>query len=474
MSVKSKAISGAKWNTILTIVRSISAIIKTSILTRLLEKSDFGIMAIIMIVLGLISIIKELGLTTAIIYKQNITRKEYASLYWYNILFNILLYLIIFITAQPISELYEDSRLDGYLKLMGLSILFVAMGNQYQVIETKKLNFKYTTIVNMVSILLSLLIAIILAFNDFGVLSLIYSALFQSVFMNFIFLFNGIRKFGVTFYSNFNLVKPFLKIGFYQTGSDIINYLSKDIDTILIGKFFGVETLGGYNLAKQLARRPMGFFDAVVLKVLTPIFPKYQKDNNKLIYFFDKLIHNTSIINVLMYGTLAIFSKEVVMLFYGEKYIDIAFIFQIYCMIVCIRSILSFVSLLIIAKGKTEIGLIINIIVGILTPVFIYIGQFYNITGLVISLLLFNMTMIFVQYYLVLYKLIKFPLMTHVINIFVPLIILIIPVIIISTGMDFTNRILIYILFMATLITYLYKTKDEFLDILIKKIRFKR
>ncbi len=472
MSLKNKAISGAKWTTILTIIRSLNAILKTSILARLLDKSDFGIMAIIFIVLGAIDVIRELGLTTAILYRQNITRKEYASLYWFNMLFNILLYAAIFLSSPFISYFYEDPRLNEYLKLMGITILFTAIGNQYQLIETKNLNFKYTSIVNIVANILSLLFAIILAYNGYGVLSLIYSALLQYAFSNFIFLFNGIKKYGVSFYANFELAKPFLKIGIYQTGSDIVNFFSKDIDVILIGKLFSVEILGGYNLAKQLARRPMGVFDAVLLKVLAPIFPRYQSDNNKLIYFFDKLIRNTSIINVLMYGTLAIFSQEVIVLFYGEKYIDFALIFQIYCLIVCVRSTMGFVAMLIIAKGKTNIGFIINIIVGILTPLFVYSGKFYNLEGIVISLLLFNIFMILIQYYLVMYKLIKFPLKKHMINIFVPLCIIIISVIVINLfeDLDLKNRIIIYVLFVIMIFAYLYKTKDEIMDMIMDKI----
>ena len=72
-----------------------TTIIKASVLSRILESSDFGLMAIVTFVLGFINLFIDLGLTTAILHLDNITTKQYSSLFWLNVGFSIILFTLL-------------------------------------------------------------------------------------------------------------------------------------------------------------------------------------------------------------------------------------------------------------------------------------------------------------------------------------------------------------------------------------------
>tara|TARA_R110002096_G_scaffold88213_2_gene202175 strand:- start:2163 stop:2417 length:255 start_codon:yes stop_codon:yes gene_type:complete len=75
MSIKGKVILGLKWTTFSTLILALVTILKISILARFLEKSDFGLMALITFVLGFINLFSDMGLSTAILHKQKIKKK---------------------------------------------------------------------------------------------------------------------------------------------------------------------------------------------------------------------------------------------------------------------------------------------------------------------------------------------------------------------------------------------------------------
>ena len=131
---KHALISGTKWTTLGTLISNAVGILKLSILTRLLEKSDFGLMAILHMVIEIIVTFSNLGFATAIMHKQDLTHKEFCSLYWIQFIVFGFCYLVIVSVAYPISLFYEEPQLLYMLPLAGLGIIFNSVGNFYSTV----------------------------------------------------------------------------------------------------------------------------------------------------------------------------------------------------------------------------------------------------------------------------------------------------------------------------------------------------
>ena len=370
---------GYKWSSINTLALTVVAILKISILTRFLEKEDFGLIALVTFFLGFMNLFNDMGLTSAILHKLRITRKEYASLYWLNMVFSLFLYFLLFFVSSYIADFYEESILEALIPIMGISIIFSGIGRQFRTIFQKELEFKTIAIVEVLAAIISLFTAIYLAIKGYGVYSLVYSALLQHLISNTSFFVFGLRKRGLLLHFNFNETRPFLKIGSYQVGSQIISYFNKDLDIIIIGKVFSPEILGGYSLAKQLVSRPAQVLNQIISNVASPILAKKQFDLVALKENFLKLFNGFFYFTGIIYFGLLVFAPNVVYIFYGDGYENIVVLVRVLSIYMFIRSVGSPIGSLIIAKGKTNLEFKWNLVTLLVLPVFVIIGSLYSI-----------------------------------------------------------------------------------------------
>jgi len=395
MSIKKQAISGVKWTSSSSFFSMGAQLIKISVLTRFLEKSDFGLVAIVGIILGFTNLFVDMGISSAILHKQNISKNEYNSLYWFNIFFSLLLYVLIFFSAPYIADFYKQDLLKILIPLMGLTIILSALGRQFKVIEQKNLNFKLISIVNIISLMISISVAIILAIKGYKVFSLVYSALATQIFTNFFFLSRAILQRRIQFHFYLPETKPFLKIGIYQVGGQIINYFNRDLDVLIIGKFFGAEILGGYDLAKKLTVRPIQMINPILSKVGAPVLAKFNTDKEKLKLNYLKLVKTISSLNFLIYLLVFIFAPYIVSILYGNKYLDITILVRILSIYMFLRSIANPIGSLVIATGRTDLEFYWNLFSFIITPIVLIIASTYSIKVVALSLVLL---MILYQY----------------------------------------------------------------------------
>ena len=388
MDINKQVIAGVKWTTIGTLSVTISNVLKISILARFLSKDDFGVFALVAFFLGFFNLFSDMGLTTAILHKQNIKKNEYASLYWFNIVFCIFLYLLLFLITPIISGFYNEPTLDFLIKLLGLSIIINAIGLQFRTIETKNLSFKYISIIDIISAVSSLLFAIWLAINGYGVLSLVYSVILQYVISNVLLLLLGLKYHGLTFYFRFKNLKPFLRIGLFQVGGQLANFFNRNLDILIIGKFFSQEVLGGYSLAKQLVFRPAQVINPILTKVAAPALAKFQNNLELLKENYLKLINVVSSINVVTYFILIVFAPIIVEIFYGGGYNSIVLLVRILCVYMVFRAILNPIGSLVVATGRTDIEFIWNIVLLTLMPIVVCAGSMLGIVEVTIALTL--------------------------------------------------------------------------------------
>ena len=388
MSINKQVKTGVKWTTISTIVLAVVAILKVSILTRFLDKSDFGLMALVTFVMGFMNLFNDMGVTSAILHKQGITKNQYASLYWINWMVSIVMYVILLLITPLVTSFYKQPLLNTLIPLIGLNLLISGLGRQYKTIEQKHLLFNIISLIDIIGALLSLGLSVVLAVFDYGVFALVYSVIFQALFSNACYFIIGIRKYGLLFHFKFKETKEFLKIGMYQVGGQVINYFNRDLDILIIGKFFSTDILGGYSLAKQLVFRPVQVINPVVVKVAAPALALMQKNIQELKSGYLRLVNIVASINIPVYLGLIVLAPWVVKIMYGGGFDEVIILVRILSVYMMFRSIGNPVGSLVVATGRTDLEFLWNLITLFIVPVFIYFGSQYGILGVTISLVL--------------------------------------------------------------------------------------
>ena len=354
--ITNKAVNGVKWTTVATVVVTLVQVLRLSVLTRLLEKSDFGLIAIASMVIGFTDIFSELGLTVAIIHKQDITDKQYSSIYWTNILFSIIVFCITCGLSPFIANFYNEAILSTIIPLLGIQILMNGFGKMFQTIKSKNLEYGFISKVRIVASGIGFVITFIFALFDFGIYSLVIGQLSQVAIMQGTYAFEGRRGQKILWHLNFSEISDFIRIGIYRLGSQVLDFFSSKIDVFLIGKFFGMDDLGIYNLAKELIQKPYSIVNQLTNSVATSAFAKVQKDLAVVTSAFIKVITIVGTIAIPIYVAIFISSDIIVEILYGSSYSEVALLLRILSFVGIECAISSQGAILQVSLGRTDLG----------------------------------------------------------------------------------------------------------------------
>lgn len=394
MSFHKIAVSGVRWTTLGTFGGALFQILQISILTRFLPKEAFGLVAMALFVVNLSHIFVDMGMSSAILHHQNATRNEYSSIYWLNIVVSFFLYILLCILTPLIAAFYNEGELNKLVPILGVNLLLIAAGRQHRTILQKQFKFRTIALTELFSYFLGLLSAVILAINSYGVYSLVYSTLLSSLISNSLFLTLNLRQNPVSFHFRRTETLPFIKIGGFTMGSTFLDFFSREIDILIIGKMLGAENLGLYTLAKQIIIKLYSFINPIVLNVLSPILSTIQKDGERVKDYYLKVVYILATINFPIYLFIIVLSIELLTVIYGTEYSSGFWVLGYLSISYATYTISNPVGSLQIATGRTDLGLVWTIVRVLTTPVFIYIAAHFSINLVAATLALLSITLI--------------------------------------------------------------------------------
>lgn len=421
MALKEQVANSFKWNTANVIVVSLVQILRMSVLSRILEVSDFGLMAIALMVISFIEIFSDLGFTVPLISKQNISNNEYSSVFWFNLLLSVIIYIILFACASIIAAVYDEPSLTDIIRIIGISIIINAFGKLFQTIKTKELCFKYISIVSIVTALLGFAITLWLALIGLGVFSLVYGTLVQISARQAVYLISGLKDSKISLHFSWNEISTFVKLGSYQVGAQILDFLASKIDIILLGKFVGMDDLGIYNLAKELILKITTFCTSLSRTVMTPAIAKIQNDNEQVKSVFTDYSKLFAICTVPIFACVCIFSDEISMIMYGDKWVLVSKVLMYLSIYGIFNSLTIPGSTLQLAYGRTDLSLYWTIIICAVGSLITIIAAQYGFICIVYSQVLIGIFLFCLSKPVILDRIIRFSIGDYLSFSFIPI-----------------------------------------------------
>lgn len=379
--------SGIKWTSISSIFIAFIQLAQLAILAHYLEPSDFGLIAIVSVIIGFSALFMDLGISSSIIHSQDITHEQLSSLYWLNIASGIFLFVIIYCLAPVLAVFYNENELIPIIQLLAVTFIISGVGNQYSVLLQKELQFNVMAKISIISMLLGFIVSVGLAIRGHGVYALVYSSLVNSTAGSVFNILIGIKSYRPSLIYRHQEIMPMITFGMFQMGEKSLNFINSQFDVILIGKLLGTEALGIYTVSKNLSTRPAQVINPIITKVTFPIMAKVQDDVVKLRAIYLKTINYLSSVNFPVYILLAILAKPIILILFGEKWQDSIIILQILSVYGAIRSTGNPVGSLLLAKGRADMGFYWNLGLFTFIPLTIYIGSQWKLGGVAYSLL---------------------------------------------------------------------------------------
>lgn len=281
----------------------------------------------VLVITGFAHLLLDFGFGEALIQDQNISDEDYSSVFWLNLSIASLLTLIVFLSAPLIAQFYKNPELISITR--GLSFVFLLNGAAIvqRIKLEKSFRFKTIGLVEVVSSLLSVSLALVMAFNNYGVWSLVVLHLTKPLFYNVAIWV--LSKWSPLFSFQLNSIKKLSKFSFALFINGLLGTLSLNLDKILIGRSLGETSLGVYSKSFSTVRMPVNQVMSALGRVIFPAFSSIQSDHNKIFEVYKQvvLLISTLIFPVML--TFFIFSDELVLGLFGEKWAAMGPIFKI-------------------------------------------------------------------------------------------------------------------------------------------------
>ncbi|MDW7773851.1 MAG: MOP flippase family protein [Desulfobulbaceae bacterium] len=379
LSLKSSALSGIKWTTLSTVAQTGIQLAQLAILARLLEPSDFGLMAIMMIVIGFSQAFMDMGISNAIIHRQNITHDQLSSLYWLNLSSGLVLFAVVAAISPLVGLFYREPRITEPMLLLSFVFVIVALGNQYRILCQKELQFNKMAKIDITASVSSFIVAVVLAVYGYGVYALVVARLTESSMSSILFLAVGLKEHHrpKLIYRHADL-KGFYQFGLYQMAERSINYISANFDKLIIGKMLGIQAVGFYNMAWQLIIFPLAKINPILNRVTFPVYAKVQNDSVALNRYYSFSVKTLSLVTVPLLAFLSFFAADVVLFVFGEGWETSATLVTVLAFVGILKALGNPGGAIILAKGRADVGfwwnmiwavLVVGVIYGVLTLV---------------------------------------------------------------------------------------------------------
>lgn len=294
-------LNNAKWVSISQFGRIIIQLLSLTILTRLIPPADYGLMALGTVVMNFVLIIRDLGTASAIIQRKELDEDILNSVFWLNIAMGMMLFIVINILTPYISALFDNPKLEEVLFLLCFCFPIASAGSAHQALMERNSNFKLLAAIELFSALTGFFTAITIAIKGGGVFSLIYQVLITTLISSSLIIITSSWRPALRF--KFQGIRKILGFSGRLTVFNIVNYFSRNADSMIISRKFDASVLGSYSIAYRIMLFPLQSLSFIASRSLYPILSRNQDDISLIRKIYLKTIFTISTITIpLMVG----------------------------------------------------------------------------------------------------------------------------------------------------------------------------
>lgn len=353
-SLKKKGIAAAKWSTLATVVSIVVQLLQLISVSHLLTPTDYGLMGMVMVIVAAAVNLTDMGISNAIIHRQDVTRDHLSSLYILNLATSFVISLAIFLSAPLVAAFYHEPGLVNPVRWMSLLCLIPAFGQQFEVLSRKELKFDVISKIQIAAYTAGFLIALAGAWFGYGVYALVGSYLGNAFVRSAGLAIMGWRRWTPHLHFKRSDLQGYLSFGIYQMSSNLLQSFISNLDYLILGRMYGAQTLGYYTFAYQLCIMPIQKLTPLINSVTLPVFAKLQDDLTQLRKGYFKIVEGVSYLNAPIYLGMLVTAPLLVTFAFSEKWLPSVPLIQILCVMFLLRSLVVTVLPLLQSKGRMD------------------------------------------------------------------------------------------------------------------------
>ena len=350
-SIKQELVRGVFWSAIEKYSGLVVSIIVTMVLARLLSPQEYGVVAIATVIITFLQMFCTMGIGPAVIQKE-LSGKELDSIFTFSLAVGGFMAMLLFFCSCLIADFYGNPQLRPVCQILCVQLLFAAVNMVPNALMAKDKRFKDIARRTLTLQVSSGVISVIAAWRGVGVYALLISPVVSAIG---IFFWNRMY-YKVKIDPTFNMapIKRIFSYSSYQFLFEFVNYFSRNLDKLIIGRAISVDALGIYEKAYRLMQLPMQNVTAVINPVLQPVLRDLENDRADLARKYAKIVRFIATISFPAGVILAGMSKEIIRIFFGSQWDAAIPVFRILALSLPLQMILSTTGAIYLVCNNTK------------------------------------------------------------------------------------------------------------------------
>lgn len=357
------------------------------ILARLLSPEDYGIIAMPLVFLAIAQCFIDSGFSGALIRKPDLTEDDLSTAFYFNIGVGVVCYFLLFLTSPLIADFYHTPILANLLKVTALATLFNPLCAVQQAILTRKIDFRTQAIVSLSGAIISGIIGLGMAYNGFGVWSLVCQQVGGYVIRT-ILLWMMVKWKPKKIWSKESF-KYLWGFGSKMLGSGLLDTTYNNIYPIVIGKFFSAIDLGNYTRAQQFSTLPSSNITGVLQRVTFPVLSSIQNEDDRLAKNYRKILKLSAFVIFPLMLLLSAIADPLIRVLLTSKWEGCIILLQLICFNMMWYPIHSINLNLLTVKGRSDLFFRLEVIKKIIGIVILCVtiphGIIWMVSGGIVS-----------------------------------------------------------------------------------------
>lgn len=352
---------------------------RTVILARLLTPEDFGLIGMVTVFIGFITLFKDAGLTMATVQKEEITHQQISTLFWINVLISTGLAVLILASSPLVAKFFERPELILVTAALSFSFFWSGLTLQHMALMLRHLKLEALTVNTILSTLLGIMVSVIFALWGWRYWAIIFGSITTSFLQVLLAYFFCPWKPGLM--TRGTGARDMLKFGAHLTGFSFFNYFSRNADNILIGRLLGAEPLGLYQKAYSLFMLPLNNLRNPIQYISIPVLSSLQNEPLRYQKYYFRIVNLLATFSFPLSFFLFLEADFIIRLILGDQWLNAIPVFKILAVGGIITVVGGTRGLVMISCGKSKQYFYWGIINAIITVTAFSIGISWGIEG---------------------------------------------------------------------------------------------
>lgn len=376
-SLKQKTFTGVSWSLVEQVLaRGVNFIIGI-ILARLLSPTDYGLVGMLGIFLGISQIFIDGGLASALIQRKSPSDKDFSTVYIINMSMSIVLFAVLFFIAPYVAGFYDQPLMKPLLRVLAISLIIGSLSSVQSTLLSIRVDFKSKTYISILSSIISGSVGILCAYRGMGVWALVAQTIASSAALTVLTLLY-VRWMPRLVFSKESF-KNLFSFSSKVLAASLISTVYDNAYPMVIGKKFSAADVGQYTRAGQFPGIANGTITGALGKVAFPVFSKIQDDDERLITAYEKYIQISAFILFPILMGICGCAKPLVSFLLTDKWLECVPLMQILCFGIITNGITTINLNLLYVKGRSDYVLKLEIIKKSIAFSILFISMFFSV-----------------------------------------------------------------------------------------------